>query len=70
LGTLGDDHPDTLALMSNLAETLRASGDLQGAHELYEQTLTARRLVLGFDHPDTLQSKNRLAAVRQELSKQ
>ena len=34
---LGDDHPDILASMNNLAETSRALGDLQGAHDLHEQ---------------------------------
>jgi tetratricopeptide (TPR) repeat protein len=57
----GDDHPDTLWSMSNLAETRQALGDLQGAHELHEQTLAARRRVLDDDHPDTLRSMNSLA---------
>jgi hypothetical protein len=39
--------------MSNLAETLRALGDLRGALELHKQTLTARQGVLGPDDPDT-----------------
>ena len=36
---LGDDHPDTLVSMDNLAETRRDLGDLHGARELHEQTL-------------------------------
>jgi len=32
--------------MSNLAEARRNLGDFQGARQLFEQTLTARRRVL------------------------
>ena len=64
---LGDEHPITLISMNDLAETLRALGDLQRARELHEQTLTARRRMLGDEHPATLTSKNNLAAVRREL---
>ena len=53
--------------MNNLAETLRALGDLQGARDLHEQALTGRRQVLGDDHPDTLRSMHSLAAIKREL---
>jgi hypothetical protein len=59
---LGEDHPDTLTSMNNLAETLRSQGDLGAARGLQEQVLTMRRRVLGEDHPDTLTSINNLAA--------
>ena len=42
--------------MSNHGLVRRKLGDLQGAHDLYEQALAGRRRVLGDDHPDTLQS--------------
>ena len=64
---LGDDHPDTLNSMNNLAATRRALGDLPGAHDLHEQTLTARRRLLGDDHPATLNSMNNLAETRRAL---
>jgi len=64
---LGDDHPDTLNSMNNLAETRWALGDLDGARQLHEQTLAARRRVLGDDHPNTLQSMRNLTALRREL---
>ena len=64
---LGDDDPDTLQSMSNLAETRRALGDFRGAHELHEKTLTARRRVLSGDNRDTLQSMNSLALTRRQL---
>ena len=40
--------------MNNLAETLRAQGDLAGARGLQEQVLDLRRRVLGAEHPNTL----------------
>jgi hypothetical protein len=64
---LGNDHPDTLMSMNNLAETRWALGDFDGARQLHEQTLTGYRRLLGDDHPNTLMSMNNLAAVRQEL---
>ena len=57
----GEEHPDTLTSMSNLAGTLRAQGDHAGARALQEQVLTVQRRVLGAEHPDTLTSMNNLA---------
>jgi hypothetical protein len=57
---LGDEHPNTLTSMNNLAATLGAQGDLDGARGLEEQVLAARRRVLGDQHPDTLTSINNL----------
>jgi hypothetical protein len=53
---LGEEHPDTLTSMNNLALTLYASGDLPGAREACEQVLDGRRRVLGEKHPDTVAS--------------
>ena len=58
---LGEEHPDTLSRMNNLAGTLRAQGDLPGARALQEKVLEALRRVLGEAHPDTLTSMNSLA---------
>ena len=43
-----------LTSMGNLAETLRAMGDYQGAKALQENVVERRKEVLGPDHPDTL----------------
>jgi tetratricopeptide (TPR) repeat protein len=51
---VGGEHPETLVSMNNLATTLQALGDLQGAHYLYEQTLAASQDALGKIHPVTL----------------
>ena len=48
---LGDDHPDTLTSANNLANDLRALGDVQAARDLDQDTLDRRRRVLGDDHP-------------------
>jgi hypothetical protein len=64
---LGEDHPDTLESMNNLAVTRRNLGDLQGARSLHEQALAGYRRVLGEDHPDTLQSMNNLAVTLGDL---
>jgi hypothetical protein len=58
---LGERHPDTLASMSNLADTLRELGDLAVARALNEQALASLRMVLGDEHPGTLTSMNNLA---------
>ena len=58
---LGDEHPETLTSMNNLALTLWNQGDLAGARKLQEQVLDARRRVLGEEHPTTLISMDNLA---------
>jgi len=60
-GALGPHHPDTLASRNNLAGTYRASGRLDKAIPLYEQTLEDSIRVLGTDHPGTLTARNNLA---------
>jgi len=57
----GEDHPDTLSSMNNLASTLKAMGDHRGAKALHEEELARCRKVLGEDHPSTLTSMNNLA---------
>ena len=51
---LGEEHPDTLSAMTNLAGTLGKQGDLTGARELQEQVLETRRRLQGEEHPRTL----------------
>ncbi|PWC88449.1 hypothetical protein TSH100_07810 [Azospirillum sp. TSH100] len=60
-GLSGDEHPDTLTPMNNLAVTLVSQGDLVGARDLQERVLAVRRRVLGEEHPATLISMNNLA---------
>jgi tetratricopeptide (TPR) repeat protein len=58
----GDDHPNTLTSVNNLAGAYESAGDMGRAIPLYEQALTDCRRVLGDDHPDTLSSVNNLAS--------
>ena len=58
---LGEEHPDTLTSMNNLALTLLDQGDMAGARKIQEQVLDVIRCVLGEEHPDTLTSMNNLA---------
>jgi len=58
---LGEEHPDTLTSMGNLAATLSAMGDLPGARTLAEKVLEASQRILGEEHPDTLRAMGNLA---------
>ena len=62
---LGPDHPDTLASRNSLAGAYRASGRLDKAIALYEQTLEDSIRGLGTDHPSTLTSRLNLAGAYQ-----
>jgi len=58
---LGDDHPDTLTSMHNLADTYVQQGRWGEAEALCLVVVERRKLVLGDDHPDTLESIASLA---------
>ncbi|KAI3316912.1 hypothetical protein HD806DRAFT_541795 [Xylariaceae sp. AK1471] len=58
---LGPDHPDTLAIMNNLASTYWNQGRWKEAELLGVQVLEIRKEVLGPDHPSTLMSMTNLA---------
>jgi hypothetical protein len=60
-GTLGPDHPHSLAAAHTAAIGHRARGDHRAALQLDEDTVARRRRVLGEDHPDTLSSANNLS---------
>jgi serine/threonine-protein kinase len=61
---LGEEHPDTLTTMRELAMTRFHHAQLGEALALAERVLDARRRVLGEEHPDTLQSMSDLALMR------
>ncbi len=62
---LGDEHPETLASMGNLALTLLAQGELGSARALQEEELKTIRRLVGHEHPDTLVSMGNLALTLQ-----
>ncbi|KAJ7437338.1 P-loop containing nucleoside triphosphate hydrolase protein [Mycena latifolia] len=53
---LGEDHPDTLTTMGNLAFNYSQMGQFHQAAEVEKVVLSKRRELLGEDHPDTLHS--------------
>ncbi|KAK4170640.1 hypothetical protein QBC36DRAFT_150906, partial [Triangularia setosa] len=59
---LGDDHPDTLKSMANLASTYRNQGRWEEAEKLEVQVMETRKTKLGVNHPDTLTSMGNLAS--------
>ncbi|KAJ7931938.1 hypothetical protein B0H13DRAFT_2521900 [Mycena leptocephala] len=66
---LGDDHPDTLWTMSNLALTYRHLGKFHKAEELDVVVLEKRKQVLGDDHSHTLRAMGNLASTYKHLGK-
>ncbi|KAJ5503479.1 hypothetical protein N7463_006353 [Penicillium fimorum] len=59
---LGEDHPDTLSSMANLALTYKNQGRWDEAEQLQIQVMETRKTKLGEDHPDTLSSMANLAS--------
>ena len=55
---LGEDHPNTLESLNNLAFIFYSKGEYDRALPLFEECLAKRKRVLGDDHPDTLESLN------------
>jgi hypothetical protein len=59
---LGEEHPDTLLSMNNLALTYLNQEQWKEAEELQVRVMQTRRRVLGDEHPDTLTSIGNLAS--------
>jgi hypothetical protein len=57
---LGDNHPQTLLCTEELADDMRAAGDIQTARKLDEKTLADCRKIFGNDHPRTRKITRRL----------
>ncbi|KAJ7854040.1 P-loop containing nucleoside triphosphate hydrolase protein [Mycena olivaceomarginata] len=64
---LGDNHPDTLLTMANLANTYSDLGEYQKAKELNATVLEKLKQVLGNNHPDTLLTMSNLAWIYSDL---
>ena len=65
----GENHPDTLRSMVELALTYKAQGRIKDAGELEEQVLRKRKEILGEDHPDTVTSMANLVSTYQALGR-
>jgi tetratricopeptide (TPR) repeat protein len=57
---LGNEHPDTIKAMNNLATTLRNQGKLNDATAMQRKVLKKRQEILGDEHLDTIKAMNNL----------
>ncbi|KAJ7798198.1 hypothetical protein B0H14DRAFT_3157041 [Mycena olivaceomarginata] len=64
---LGDNHPHTLDIIGNLANTYSNLGEHQKAKELNLTVLEKKKQVLGDNHPDTLRTMGNLAWTYSDL---
>jgi hypothetical protein len=55
---LGEEHPDTISAMSNLAATLGDQGQLGEATAMQKEVLEKMRRILGEEHPPTISAMN------------
>jgi len=60
---LGPEHPSTATRLNNLADLLRAQGDLAGARPLYERALKIDEAAYGPEHSEVATDLNNLAAL-------
>ena len=66
---LGQQHPDTLWSVNDLAVVLHNQGKYDEAERLHRQALEGIEKELGKQHPDTLSSINNLATVLRDQGK-
>ena len=66
---LGEEHPDTILAMGNLAFTYCHLGKYKEAEELEIQVLDARIRLLGEEHPATILAMGNLASTYSNLGK-
>jgi 3-methyladenine DNA glycosylase/8-oxoguanine DNA glycosylase/tetratricopeptide (TPR) repeat protein len=58
--SLGNENPDTLTSLNDLANLLTDKRDYEKAEALYRRALEVRERVLGLEHPDTLVTVNNI----------
>ena len=58
---LGNEHPDTIKAMNDLATILRNQGKLNDAVAMQRKVLEKRQRILGNEHLDTIKAMNNLA---------
>ncbi|KAJ6475447.1 hypothetical protein C8R45DRAFT_1054713 [Mycena sanguinolenta] len=64
---LGEDHPNTLLAMHNLAMTYQKLGQWEEARRLQVMVVEKQQKLLGVDHSDTLQAMTNLASTYNAL---
>ena len=67
---LGEDHPDTLTSMANLALTYQHHSQWSEADALQLQMMASSKTKLGKDHPGTLRSMAYLTIAHQNLEEE
>ena len=67
--TLGEEHPDTMRAMGDLAISYRSLGKYADAEKLDVKVLDMRNRLLGEDHPDTITAINKLGISYSSLGK-
>ena len=65
----GEDDPDTLLIMGDLAVSLKQQSKLPEAERLYRTTLEAQRRILGDDHENTVTTTNNLSLLLHDQGK-
>jgi hypothetical protein len=66
---LGDDHPNMLSSLNNLAVLFKSKGEYDRALPLLEECLARLKRVIGDDHPNTRSCQSsRDACARNALS--
>lgn len=68
-GWIGEEHPDTLDHMNNLALTYQNLGRYNEALDLQEPLLEVSKQVMGEGHPNTLTHTNNLALTYRYLGR-
>lgn len=66
---LGDDHPDTLTALRNLALTYGKNQQIEKEGSLLEQVLKAQKIKIGEDHEHTMTTTAELARNYQSQSR-
>jgi tetratricopeptide (TPR) repeat protein len=66
---LGDEHPDTITAMNNLATTLSDQGKVDEAASMKKEVLEKSQRILGDEHPDTVMAMSNFAITLSDQGK-
>jgi tetratricopeptide (TPR) repeat protein len=66
---LGEEYPDIISAMNNLADILGDQGKLDETAAMKQEVLAKRRRILGEEHPSTISAMNNLAITLSDQGK-
>ena len=66
---VGEEHPETLTSMYDLAKALNRNGKLRESERMHRRALELRRRVLGEQHPETLMSLSEQGCILRDMGK-